>query len=180
MDTSLNEKVKQSIQNLRDKKSRIYFLVQDTKGNAKASVRLIYQMAKTLLDSGFNPIILHEKNDYAGVVAWMDEEYMSIPHKSIEGQNLEISPEDFIVIPELFGYIMEQIKNLPCGKIVLTQNYSFIVETLQPGQSWSQYGFLKCITTTKKQQEYIESVMRQCSFDVLKPLITENFYPKNL
>ena len=38
MDTSLNEKVKQSIQNLKDKKSRIYFLVQDTKGNAKASV----------------------------------------------------------------------------------------------------------------------------------------------
>ena len=180
MDASLNEKVKESIKNLRDKKSRIYFLVQDTKGNAKASVRLIYQMAKTLLDSGFNPIILHEKNDYAGIVAWMDEEYMSIPHKSIEGQNLEISPEDFIVIPELFGYIMEQIKNLPCGKIVLTQNYSNIVETLQPGQSWSQYGFLKCITTTQKQQEYIEYVMRQCSFDILKPLITENFYPKNL
>ena len=180
MDASLNEKVTESIKNLRDKKSRIYFLVQDTKGNAKASVRLIYQMAKTLLDSGFNPIILHEKNDYAGVVAWMDEEYMSIRHQSIEGQNLEISPEDFIVIPELFGYIMEQIKNLPCGKIVLTQNYSHIVETLQPGQSWSQYGFLKCITTTQKQQEYIESVMRQCSFDILKPLITENFYPKNL
>jgi hypothetical protein len=129
MDASLNEKVTESIKNLRDKKSRIYFLVQDTKGNAKASVRLIYQMAKTLLDSGFNPIILHEKNDYAGVVAWMDEEYMSIRHQSIEGQNLEISPEDFIVIPELFGYIMEQIKNLPCGKIVLTQNYSNIVET---------------------------------------------------
>ena len=99
MDTSLNEKVKQSIQNLRDKKSRIYFLVQDTKGNAKASVRLIYQMAKSLLDAGFNPIILHEKKDYAGVIAWLDEEYMSIPHKSIEGQNLEISPEDFYCGP---------------------------------------------------------------------------------
>ncbi len=30
-------------------------------------------MAKTLKDNGFNPIILHEKSDYAGVVAWMDE-----------------------------------------------------------------------------------------------------------
>ena len=84
MDTSLNEKVKVSIQNLKDKKSRIYFLVQDTKGNAKASVRLIYQMAKSLLDSGFNPIILHEKSDYAGVVAWLDEEYMSIPHNRLK------------------------------------------------------------------------------------------------
>ena len=180
MDTSLNEKVKLSIQNLKDKKSRIYFLIQDTKGNAKASVRLIYQMAKSLLDAGFNPIILHEKKEYAGVVAWLDEEYMSIPHRAIEGQNLEIAPEDFIVVPELFGYVMDQIKNLPCGKIVFTQNYNHIVETLQPGQNWAQYGFFKCLTTTTKQQEYIETVMRQSSFDIIKPLITDSFYPKNV
>jgi hypothetical protein len=180
MDTSLNEKVKQSIQNLKDKKSRIYFLIQDTKGNAKASVRLIYQMAKTLLDAGFNPIILHEKKEYSGVVAWLDEEYMSIPHRAIEGQNLEIAPEDFIIVPELFGYVMDQIKNLPCGKIVFTQNYNHIVETLQPGQNWAQYGFFKCLTTTTKQQEYVESVMRQSSFDIIKPLITDSFYPKNV
>ena len=179
MDASLNEKVKQSIKNLRDKNARIYFLVQDTKGNARASVRLIYQMALSLLKSGFNPIILHEKTDYAGVIAWLDEEYMSIPHKAIEGQNLEISPEDFIIVPEIFGFIMDQIKNLPCGKVVLTQNYSHIVETLQPGQNWAQYGFLKCITTSVKQQEYIETVMRQSSFDIIKPLITDNFYPKS-
>jgi hypothetical protein len=52
MDTSINEKVKNSIQSLRDRKSRIYFLVQDTKGNARASVRLTYQTAKSLLDAG--------------------------------------------------------------------------------------------------------------------------------
>jgi hypothetical protein len=137
-------------------------------------------MAKTLLDAGFNPIILHEKKEYAGVVAWLDEEYMSIPHRAIEGQNLDVAPEDFIVVPELFGYVMEQIKNLPCGKIVFTQNYNHIVETLQPGQNWAQYGFFKCLTTTTKQQEYVETVMRQSSFDIIKPLITDSFYPKNV
>jgi hypothetical protein len=180
MENTLQEKVKQSIQILRDKKARIYFLVQDTKGNAKASIKLIYQMAKILLDNGYNPIILHEKADYAGVVAWLEEEYMEIPHKAIEGQNLEISPEDFIVVPELFGYVMEQIKNLPCAKIVLAQAYSQIVETLQPGQNWFQYGFLKCITTSQIQQEYIEKVMRQASFDIVKPLISSEFSPKTL
>lgn len=180
MENQLKEKIQQSIDNLRNKKARIYFLVQDTKGNAKASVRLIYQMAKTLLDNNFNPIMLHEKNDYAGVVAWLDEEYMNIPHKSIEGQNLEITPEDFIVIPEIFGYVMEQIKNLPCGKIVLTQQYSNMLETLQPGQTWAQYGFFKCITTSNSQKEYIERVMRQASFDVIEPFISDEFKPKNI
>ena len=179
MENQLQDKVKQSIKILRDKQSRIYFLVQDTKGNAKASVRLIYQMAKTLKDNGFNPIILHEKSDYAGVVAWLDEEYMSIPHRAIEGQNLEISPEDFLVIPEIFGYVMDQVKQLPCAKIVLTQQYAHMLETLQPGQTWNQFGFLKCITTSSKQKEYIERVMRQISFDIVDPLIGEEFRPKS-
>ena len=180
MENTLNEKVKQSIQVLRDKQARIYFLVQDTKGNARASVRYIYQMAKTLKDNGFNPIILHEKADYGGVVAWLDEDYMSIPHKAIEGQNLEISPEDFLVIPEVFGFVMDQVKQLPCAKIVLTQQYAHMLETLQPGQSWNQFGFMKCITTTNKQKEYIERVMRQASFDIVEPYITDSFSSKSL
>jgi hypothetical protein len=179
MENQLQEKVKQSIKILREKQARIYFLVQDTKGNAKASIRLIYQMAKTLKDNGFNPIILHEKSDYAGVVAWMDEEYMSLPHRAIEGQNLEISPEDFLVIPEVFGFVMDQVKQLPCAKIVLTQQYAHMLETLQPGQTWNQFGFLKCITTSSKQKEYIERVMRQVSFDIIDPLISEEFTPKS-
>jgi hypothetical protein len=180
MENSLEEKVKQSIQTLRDKQSRIYLLVQDTKGNARASVRYMYQMGKTLKDNGFNPIILHEKADYAGVVAWLDDSYMELPHQSIEGQNLEISPEDFLVIPEIFGYVMDQVKQLPCAKIVLTQSYSYMLETLQPGQTWAQFGFMKCITTNNKQKEYIEKVMRNCSFDILEPYISEVFEPKSL
>jgi hypothetical protein len=181
MENSLQEKVKQSIQVLRDKNARIYFLVQDTKGNAKASIRLIYQMAKTLKENGYNPIILHEKEDYSGVSSWLNLDYMSeIPHKAIEGQNLEISPEDFIIVPEIFGYVMEQIKKLPCAKIVLTQSYAYMVETLQPGQSWAQFGFLKCLTTSEKQKDYIEKVMKQTTFDVIKPFISECFSPKSL
>jgi hypothetical protein len=178
MENEIQLKVKQSIQTLRDKQARIYFLVQDTKGNAKASVRLIYQMAKTLKDNGFNPTILHEKSDYSGVGAWLEKDYMDLPHKSIEGQNLEISPEDFLIIPEVFGYVMDQVKQLPCAKIVLTQQYSHMLETLQPGQSWNQFGFMKCITTSNKQKDYIERVMRQTSFDVLEPYITDTFTPK--
>lgn len=180
MENSLEEKVKQSIKTLRDKQSRIYLLVQDTKGNARASVRYMYQMGKTLKENGFNPIILHEKTDYAGVIAWLDDSYMELPHQSIEGQNLEISPEDFLVIPEIFGYVMDQVKQLPCAKIVLTQSYSYMLETLQPGQTWSQFGFMKCITTNNKQKEYIEKIMRSCSFDILEPYISEVFEPKSL
>jgi len=172
------EKVLLSIKNLREKTARIYFFVQDTKGNAKASIRLIYQMADALKKDGYNPIMLHEKKDYVGVASWLGEEYMNLPHKSIEGQNLEISPEDFLIIPEIFAFIMEQVSKLPCAKVVLTQQYANMLETLQPGQNWAQFGFHKCITTTNRQKDYIEKVMRQSSFDIITPYIGENFTPK--
>ena len=121
--SEIKEKIQTSLTNLNEKKSRIYFLVQDTKGNARASIKFIYDMALVLKESDFNPIILHEKPDYTGVASWLGEDYMTkLPHRSIEGQNLEMSPEDFIVVPEIYGFIMEQIKDLPCGKIVLAQS----------------------------------------------------------
>ena len=175
------EKVELSIKNLREKNAKLYFFVQDTKGNAKASMRYIYQMAMVLKKNNFNPIILHEKNDYTSVSNWLSSEYAEeLPHQSIEGQNLEISPEDFLILPEIFGYVMDQVKQLPCAKIVLTQSYSYMLETLQPGQTWAQFGFLKCITTSLKQKEYIEKVMRQSNFDIVTPYISEVFNKREL
>jgi len=63
MSTEFKIKLEQSIENLKNKKNRIYFLVQDTKGNAKASVKYIYDMAYSLFINGFNTIVIHEQND---------------------------------------------------------------------------------------------------------------------
>jgi uncharacterized protein with HEPN domain len=180
MSNEFIQKLEESVKKLEDKKNRIYFLVQDTKGNAKASIKYIYDMAYVLFKGGYNIIIIHEQNDYKGVGSWLSEKYMEIPHKAIEGQNLEISPEDFVVIPELYGHVMEQISKLPCGKIVLSQSYDYMLETLPPGSSWSQYGFIKCITTTNEQKEYLDGIMKNISFDIITPYISENFKKKSI
>lgn len=176
MSTENYEKLERSINNMKEKLSRIYFMVQDTKGNAKASIKYIYHMALTLKNNGYNAIILHEKPEYFGVSSWLGDEYMTrLEHRSIEGTSLEISPDDLIIIPEIYGFVMDQITKLPCGKIVLSQAYDHIFETLQPGQSWPQLGFYKCITTSNKQKELIESVMRNVSVDVVEPFISDTF-----
>ncbi len=173
-------KLELSVENMKNKKSRIYLIAQDTKGNPKASIAYIYRLGLSLLNSGYNPIILHETPEYTGVSEWLGEEYMVLPHKSIEGQNLEVSPDDLLVIPELYGFIMEQVSKLPCGKIVLCQSYDHMLETLKPGETWSQFGFYKCITTSQFQKEFIENVMRGSSFEVIKPYISDVFTPSKL
>lgn len=168
-------KLEVSIENLKTKKAKFYFFVQDTKGNPRASVKYIYDLAMTLKNNGYESVILHEKPDYFGVQDWLSSEYMELPHISVEGQNLQVSPEDVILLPEIFGYIMPQISNLPCFKVVICQSYDYIFETLQPGQTWSQLGFKKCITTSEKMKEYVSSVMKQCSIDVIEPYIDSSF-----
>jgi glycosyltransferase involved in cell wall biosynthesis len=173
------EKIEKSIENLKNKSARIYFLVQDTKGNPKASIKYIYDVAITLKNNGYNSIIIHENNEYKGVSEWLDPKYMELPHQSIEGQNLAISPEDFIVIPEIYGHVMDQLKNFPCGKIVLCQAYDHMLETLPPGVSWPQYGFIKCITTNETQKKYLTEIMRGINYDIIEPYISEIFTKKD-
>jgi len=56
MDLEKIQKVEGSIKNLELRSARIYFLVQDTKGNPKASIKYIYDIAKTLKNNNYNPI----------------------------------------------------------------------------------------------------------------------------
>ena len=178
MDSEIIKKIEKSIENLKNKTAKIYFLVQDTKGNPKASVKYIYDMALTLKNKNFNVVIIHETKEYQGVSSWLNEDYSSLPHQEIEGQNLAISPEDFVVIPELYGHVMEQLAKFPCGKIVLCQSYDYILETLAPGVSWTQYGFFKCITTSEEQKKYLSTIMKNVSYDVVQPIIDNVFTKK--
>ena len=70
---------------------------------------------------------------------------------------------------------MEQIKNLPCGKIVITQAYDHVLETLTPGTSWPQLGFFKCITTSETQKNQVEKLMKRVTVDVIPPVISDKF-----
>ena len=175
MENEMIEKIKGSIKNIDEKLNKIYFFVQDTRGNAKASIRYIYEMALTLKNNGHNVVMLYEKKEYTPVTSWLSGPYDEIQHQTLEGTNLAVAPEDVLVIPEIFGFIMEQVKNLPCGKIVLSQAYDHILETLAPGATWQQYGFYKCITTSEAQKEYINRIMKNTSIDVVEPVISESF-----
>jgi glycosyltransferase involved in cell wall biosynthesis len=75
---------------------------------------------------------------------------------------------------------MPQLANLPCAKIVLCQAYDHVLETLQPGQNWVQFGFTKCIVTSESQKEYVSAFMKNISYDIIPPVISENFVKQEL
>ena len=108
-----------------DKDFSFYFFTLDTKGNPVAGVANIYEYVKTLADLGCNAHILHEKNDYKlkgdeegmGITEWLGEEYAALSHVSIEAQQLNVGPADYIIIPEIFSNVMDQVKSFRCKKM---------------------------------------------------------------
>jgi len=176
--------LKEVIGNLEDKNFRLYFFTLDTKGNPTAGIANIYEHVKLLNELGYKAYVLHEKNDYKlrgdengfGVADWLGEEYANLPHASIEGQELMISPSDFIIIPEIFSNIMDQVKSFPCKKIVFSQNYDYLLELLPIGKRWDfDYGFNDVITTSKKQADYLKSLFPSIKTHVVPVSIPDYF-----
>ena len=172
------------LKNLEAKNFNLYFFTLDTKGNPTAGIANIYEHVKVLNELGYNATILHEKNDYKlvgdedgnGVGDWLGEEYAKLPHTSIESQTLNVSPADFIIIPEIFSNIMDQVKAFPCKKIVFSQSYDYLLELLPIGKRWNtDYGFNDVITTSTKQANYLTSLFPSLNTHVIPVSIPSYF-----
>ena len=177
------ENIKNSIGKINDKDFGIYFFTLDTKGNPTAGVATIYEHAKKLRDLGYNAQILHDKNDYKlredeegmGIAEWLGEEYATIPHMSIESQELQVGPQDFVIIPEAFASVMKQTKDFPCKRVVFLQAYEYIFEMLEIGEGWEQFNIRDVITTNKNLSDYARSVFRGINVDEIPVGIPEYF-----
>ena len=177
------QQVKDVLSNLDNNNFGLYFFVLDTKGNPTAGIANIYEHVKVLTELGYNAKILHEKLDYKingdaeglGLTDWLGSEYGELPHVAIEGQNLNIGPQDFIVIPEIFANVMDQVKAFPCKKIVFSQSYDYLLELLPIGRRWTDYGFNDVITTSEKQAAYIKSLFPSVTTHLVPVSIPEYF-----
>jgi len=179
---------KDLIEKLNNNDFSLYFFTLDTKGNPTAGIANIYEHVKMLTDLGHKAYILHEKNDYRlkgdengqGISDWLGEEYAALPHVSIESQQLSIAPCDFIIIPEIFSNIMDQVKTFPCKKIVLSQSYDYLLELLPIGKRWNtDYGFNDVITTSQKQASYLMNLFPSIRTYIVPPSIPSYFKPSD-
>jgi len=180
------ENLKTALSKIKSKDFGIYFYTIDTKGNPVASVANIYEHVKVLNELGYRAYVLHQQNDYKlyedengmGIANWLGEEYANLPHASIEAQQLQVGPSDFLIIPEAFGGLIKETQNFPCKRIVLLQAYEYMLEDLGLGESWQQFGVNDVITTTNTQKEYVESVFRGTNTHVL-PVGIPEYFTKN-
>ncbi len=148
------EKIKVSLNNLTDKKSKFLFCIPESV-NPVASVYEIYFHATVVKKMGYNVLIMVEKGDYV-IPNWIEKELTEFKHVAMSDPNITVGPEDIMVIPEIYSNVMEQTKNLPCLRIGLLQSIDYMVNALIPGTDWSSFGIHDIVTTSKTLKEVVD------------------------
>ena len=156
------EKVKVSLENFKEGKSKFLFFVPDSLGVANAAVIEIYTHANVLKKQGYEVYIFCDKENYEAP-SYLDQDLRSLPHKNLKKQgnnemilNMEISPEDFLIIPDFFTNIMETTKNLPCKRVAFVQAYDYLVNSLLPGMTYNNFNIKNIITTSETLKKFIQ------------------------
>ena len=148
------EKIKISLNNLENKKSKFIFCIPESQSPV-ASIYELYFHATVVKRMGYDVIIFTEKNDYVKP-NWIESELTDIKHLSMDENNkLSVGPEDIMIIPEVYSNIMEHTKNLPCLRIGFLQSIDYMLNSLIPGINWEMFG-INNITTSKTLEEFIE------------------------
>lgn len=173
------ENIKESVEKLEKKDFTFFFFVMDTKGNPSGSLAYIYRTAYALKEFGYNVTMLHQEKEFVGVESWLGEKYASLPHVNVETDNVAIRPSDFLFIPEIYANVMSQTKNLPCRKIAILQNQSYLTSTIPVGVTWDDMNIREVITNTKENEKIIKSYFPQIKTHIVSPSIPNVFRESN-
>lgn len=206
----VNERVENEIKKLENKDFTIFFFTIDSKNVPNGSLVYTYELALAFKKLGYDVKMLYEiANEltereirkrkekgrfdpmdpqvFCGVGDWLGKEYAEIEHINIAKKgSWEVSPSDFLFIPEAFSSLMSQTyaHKIPCKRFVLLQNFDYVTDFIPFGTQWINFGISDCVATTQVQADLIQDVMPYVKTTVLNPYIPEYFRkpvkPKNL
>ena len=198
-DTKVLERIEKNIEMLKNRTCTMFFFVADSKNIPNAKMEYIYEMANTLHVNGYKVCMLYQlENEYTekelnelkqkempldenrmfvGVREWLGDKYADLPHLNISLGTWNVSPCDFLFIPEVFAGLMKEVhKNqIPCMRIGILQNPRHITEFIPLGDQWGSYGVYEAIVPSKKTADFVTSVFKYVKPTVINPCIHEFF-----
>ena len=169
------ENIEKEISRIDKKENKIYFFVIDTKGVPSGSLEYIYNLALMAKEEGYDVAMLHTEEEFEGVASWLGDEYASLPHYNVNKGEVGTSPSDLLFIPEIYSQVMNQTKNLPCKRVVILQNYDFVVEQMPYAAQWGDFGIMEGITNSDYQAAEINEVFPYVKLTKVTPYISKVF-----
>ena len=179
-DLKVIENIEKEISKIDKKENRIYFFVIDTKGVPSGSLEYIYNLALILKGEGYDVNMLHTEEEFVGVGAWLGEEYTSLPHFNVNKGEVGTSPSDVLFIPEIYSQVMNQTRNLPCKRVIILQNYDYVVEQMPYVAQFGDFGILEGITNSDYQAAELKILRELLNHSIGSIHSLSGFHLRNL
>lgn len=169
------ENIEKELSRIDKKENKLYFFVIDTKGVPSGSLEYIYNLALIAKEEGYDVAMLHTEEEFEGVESWLGKEYAELPHYNVNKGEVGTSPSDVLFIPEIYSQVMNQTKSLPCKRVVILQNYDFVVEQMPYAAQWGDFGIMEGITNSDYQAAEIKEVFPYVKLTKVTPYISKVF-----
>lgn len=169
------ENIEKEIARIEKKENKIYFFVIDTKGVPSGSLKYIYNLALMLKEDGYDVVMLHTEDEFIGVESWLGEEYANLPHENVNKGEISTTPADVLFIPEIFSQVMNQTRNLPCKRVIILQNYDYVVEQMPYSVQLGDFGILEGITNSNFQASQLNESFPYVKLTKVTPFISKAF-----
>ena len=169
------ENIQKEISRISKKEIKLYFFVIDSKGVPSGSLEYIYNLALIAKEEGYDVAMLHTEEEFEGVESWLGKEYAELPHYNVNKGEVGTSPSDVLFIPEIYSQVMNQTKSLPCKRVVILQNYDFVVEQMPYAAQWGDFGIMEGITNSDYQAAEIKEVFPYVKLTKVTPYISKVF-----
>lgn len=173
------ENIKREIEKIDKKENKVYFFVIDTKGVPSGSLEYIYNLALILIEEGYDVEMLHTEDEFVGVEGWLGPKYSGIPHVNVNKGDVGAAPSDLLFIPEIFAQVMNQTKKLPCKRVVILQNYDYVVSQMPYSAQWGTFGLLEGITNSDWQASELNGVFPYVKLTKVEPYLSPMFGKTN-
>ena len=152
---------------------RILFINYDSL-EPSGGVKVIYSHVSHLVKNGYPAFVLHNKRNFT--LPWLES---NVPILYVE-DNIQISPNDLVVIPEDYKEALNVFKNINVRKFVFCQNHYYIFKGLQNGDSWQDYGVSKVFCCSNIISKFICTVFDYSDVPVIHNAIHPDlFKPRN-
>lgn len=183
METNKKETALKNIENAikkvqNKKETNMLFFVPDSKGTPIGTLSYIYGIALQLQEMGYNVKMLHGEKEFNGVGSWLGEKYANLTHYDTTKENVDISASDFLFVPDMMVSVLQKVKELPCKKILIFENFGYFVDTIPLGATLANYNIKDCITTSKTLEAKIKTYFPKINTFVVEPFI-EDFFNKD-
>ena len=179
-DKKVLKRIEEEVGRIKEGKSYVYFFITSTHGIFDETFDYVYKMAYLLKEAGYNVGLIHQDGDKYEPNEWLSSKaFNDIPVYDISKGEVSVGVADLLFVPEVFTSVMGQTKNLPCKRVAIIQNMTYLTRFMPITSQFGDFGIIDYLTFDESESEWIKSMFPYMKEHIAHTYVDTPFFSNN-